>query len=385
MAGGIDLIPIPISRVYRLRRLAFLVCIVGLTCPAYAATRVTVAQLEQFLTSKRASKESDSEIADRLSSVQLSEQLTQQTLARIGNETGPGPKTIEQLRLLADASIFCAPPVSELPAQAAPDVNAQRQIVSAAAEYVDGALHRLPDFLAIRTTDSFDNIPEQTKRKEPKAELHLRREIRREIAYRGGHEVTESVYAHSTGADAAPPTGLSTWGEFGPVLKTILTDSVQGSVTWNRWQLSETGARVAVFRYTVPRSASHYLVDFCCYRKSADDPELGFHDKPAYHGELYIDPVTGSIDRITVEADLSESDPVMVSAIAVQYGTVSISGKEFICPIRGVAVSEVHNLVMELKDRVGPEQHINEVRFTDYHRFGSTVRIFTGDAVSTPH
>jgi len=55
------------------------------------AKAVTVAQLEQFLTSERSAKLSDQEIANRLSNVTLAEQLTARTLNYIRTETSLGP------------------------------------------------------------------------------------------------------------------------------------------------------------------------------------------------------------------------------------------------------------------------------------------------------
>jgi len=77
-----------------------------------AETRVTVAQLEQFLTAPRTAKLSDTDIAGRLSGVMLSEQLTQTTLARITSEIELGQKSAEQVEVLAAASVFEAPPAA---------------------------------------------------------------------------------------------------------------------------------------------------------------------------------------------------------------------------------------------------------------------------------
>jgi uncharacterized protein YcgL (UPF0745 family) len=363
-----------------MRWLLILLMSTGFSLPASAQIRVSVAQLEQFLTSRRAAKEADADIADRLTSVQLSEQLTVQTLKRIQAETHLGPKTIEQLRLLADSSIFSAPPSQELQQRAAPNGASQDRMIGMAVRYVDTVLRQLPDFLAIRITDSFDNIPDELRPKhgKPKAQLHLRREFRREIAYRNGQETTESTSKSGTEAETPAEPGLTTWGEFGPILRTVLSDSFKGSVRWNRWQLSEDGTQVAVFRYSVPRPVSDYLIDFCCYRKSKSDPlDYRFNDKPGYHGELYLVPETGAIDRITVEAEMNEADPVVVSAIAVQYGKVSIAGKSYIGPIHCVALSELRNLVVDLPDQVVSERHLNEIRFIDYHKFQSTSRIIS--------
>jgi hypothetical protein len=362
-----------------MRSFSILLIFLVLVNPIRAATRVTVAQLEQFLTSRQAAKQSDGEMADRLVSVQLTEQLTAQTLMRIASEANLGPSTMEQLRLIANSSIFFAPPSEELPNLAVPDQVSQERMLNAAVEYVDGALQRLPDFVAIRTTDSFDNTPQRagSKRTKPRAVLHLIRESRREITYRNGKEIVDSDNDSGNGQlGSSAFAGFTTKGEFGPVLKTILSDSFMERVLWNRWQTSESGALVAVFRYGVSKPASHYLIDFCCYQKSRDNPQsFRFRYLAGYHGELYLDPATGVVDRITLEAELTDDDPVMVSSSAVQYGRVNIGGKSYICPVRSVAVSEIRNLNMELVDKVGPERLINEVRFSDYHKFASTARI----------
>jgi hypothetical protein len=353
-----------------LRCLTILLTLFGPAVPIPAQTDVTVAQLREFLTSKQAAKESDTDIADRLSSVALSEQLTPATLSRLLAESEGGPKAAEQLRLLAFASIFRAPPRAELPDAPAPDSADRQRMISAAVSYVNTTLQLLPDFLATRTTLSFENTLVQQSgpmRAKPKAAMHIARESHREIAYRNGREIADS---------ASTDSGLTTWGEFGPILKTVLGDSFMGNVEWARWQTSETGALLAVFRFTVPQSASHYLIDFCCYQKSKDDPvQYSFREKPGYRGEIYLDPATGVIARITLQAELADADPVTSSGIAVQYGSVDIGGKSYVGPIQGIAVSEVHNLVMESVDGVGLEKHINVVHFLNYHKFGSTSRI----------
>ena len=117
---------------------------------------------------------------------------------------------------------------------------------------------------------------------------------------------------------------FTTWGEFGPVLTMVLGDAFRDSLVWKRWQKSENGETVAVYGYTVPRAASHYAIDLCC------DPS--FRDQPGYHGEIYVDPSTGVIDRITAEPEYDESAPIKYSGIAIQYGRVNIEGRFYVCP-----------------------------------------------------
>ena len=96
-------------------------------------------------------------------------------------------------------------------------------MLKSAIEYVDDALQHLPDFLALRTTDSFDNTPQQAgpKHGKPKAELRLVRESRREIAYRNGKEIVDSASTDpgNSQPESSTFTGFTTKGEFGPVLR----------------------------------------------------------------------------------------------------------------------------------------------------------------------
>jgi hypothetical protein len=209
--------------------------------------------------------------------------------------------------------------------------------------------------------------------------MHFVGEMQTGITVRNGKELDSPPTGHEEIGTYGLSAGLSSSGEFGAVLAIVLGDATNDSLHWQRWQSSDSGGRIAVFGYAVPRSSSHYTVDFCCFRQSQDDPtEHSFHDKPAYHGEIYIDPANGQVVQITVEADLRESDPVSRSAMAVHYGDVVIAGKRFVCPVRSVAVSELYNSDIQKLDGIGLERHVNEVEFKDYHKFGSTARMLPG-------
>jgi hypothetical protein len=364
-----------------------LICIFALALPVHAATTVTVAQLEQFLTSSRRAKLSDFEIAERLSRVDLSEELTSKSMARILAESSPGTETRQQLEILAAVSAIERPPLAEMPDEPAPDQARQKQIITSGRHFAGTALRILPDFLAVRDTRSLNNLPVDTGKKhgKPRVMMHFASEMLREIAVRHGKEV-EANEASSSRDPWRFSFGLSSWGEFGAVLGLVLGDAFDNHLRWHRWQRSESGIQLAVFGYEIPRESSHYSVDFCCYRSSGDDPtEHAFKDKPAYHGEIYIDPGSGEVLRISVEAELRESDPVSRSAIAVQYGGVVIGGKRYVCPVRSVAISEVYNADIEKIDGIGLERRVNEVEFTGYHKFGSSTRILTGAERTEQH
>ena len=344
--------------------------------PAAFAQEVTIAQLREFLLAQHKSRQPDNETAERLSSVTLSERLNEQTLSRIVTEVLPGPASVQQLRLLADLSIFAAPPFEESSVLPAPNAEAQREMLKAGAEYAKNALQHLPDFLAIRDTRRFDNRPQvaDNKRSKPTIQFHWIGEFKDQITYRNGAEIADDPSVARSWTNLH--SGLSSFGEYGPILKVVFNDYVWGSIAWSRWELDSGGRQLAVYRYTVPKYESHYLVDFCCYTNSEDDPrELSFRDHPAYHGEVVLSPDSGIVRRITIEADLAPSAPVLASELAVQYGEVEIDGRSYVCPVRSIVMTAIHSVTMKRIDGVGIERHLNDVRYIAYRKFGSTSRI----------
>jgi len=346
-----------------------------------AQTSLTVREFENFLLSRHAQTESDALLARQLAFIQLSQQLTDAKLAKLVPKLRIGPQSAEQIELIAAASVFDVPPPDDLPSQSPPDSLEQNRILQAAREYAHVFARRLPDFLAVRSTQSYDNAPQfpagkRSRKSEPVFLIHFVGARRRQVAVRGGLEASAS-HADSGAPDSDHAEGMTTWGEFGPLLTTVVDDAQAGTIAWSRWQNGAGGARLAVFHYTVPRSASHDFVDLWSSGPLASPPLRSFSDKPAYQGELYIDPASGTILGITLNAELSPESPVLLSRLAVQYAPVEIAGKMYVCPVRGVAVSVVHNQDMELMDGGRPERFVNLVYFTEYHKFASTSRILT--------
>lgn len=359
---------------------------------ALAASRVTVKELRQTVESRIAARAKDEDLARQLGSLSLSERLTAHSMDAMLSSAAVGAKTKEALQLLADSSAFLEPPASEIVRQPDPDTALQQKMMNAAVNFVAVTLHHLPDFLATRETRSFDNSPLVVTHSgwSPAAsEVHLAGSFLQEITYRNGREIAIHSVVNS-GADTKhgpSPPGLTSTGEFGPVLATVLRDVSKGTVSWSHWEQMEQGVG-AVFNYKVPKSASHYEVSFCCvrgsedsenYSGSSDEASNSYRGTPAYHGSLFIDPSTGSILRITVDPELSSDGPIMRSAISVSYGPVEIGGNRYVCPVRSIAISDA-------RTRLGGDMgertilRINEVKFTNYHRFGSTSRIVMTDA-----
>lgn len=374
-----------------MRKSILLAVLMTIALPCLAAERrVTVQQLHDTLAAQRAANKNDGEIAQQLRSLELTEQLTGPTRARITAEFKPGPQTTEALNLLADFSAFLEPPAGELPDKAAPTATEQRAMMKSAINFVVVTLHHMPDFLATRLTDSYDNIPLSVTHSgwAPHTDLHPAGTFSQHIAYRNGEEILDRQ-PNSSGAkpkNEPSPAGLVSIGEFGSALGIILSDASKGVLKWSHWEQTAAGP-IAVFHYEVPPAASHYWVNYCCVNRTENATEQllsggqvnkdsvnSYHGTPSYHGNLYLDPATGAVLRVTVESDLKPTDPITRAAMSVEYGPVEIGGSSYTCPVHSIAISltKFHG-GGDMSDR--EVLRINEVSFSDYHRFGSTSRI----------
>lgn len=342
---------------------------------AHAAQRITVAELRQVLFQQRVNHERDEEAATQLGSVELSERLTASTLTQLNTEFKPGEKTAKQLDVLADVSALLDPPASELPRMSPPSAAEQQKILDAAKKFATATLNHLPDFLANRTTWSFEDVPVLTADISTQSGMHPVGESSAEVAYRGGLEFASKT-ASLAGSHRGPLPNLSSAGEFGPVLATIVTDSAQGKVAWSYWEQTAEGM-AGVFRYEVPKQAAHYTIEFCCGRDTASDREISYRGRPAYRGTMMVNPSTGAILRVTIEADIDAFDPVQHFGLMVEYGQVEISGSSLICPRRSAVIFRA---VAMARKRTWDVIHVNDVMFSDYRRFGSTARIVSGAA-----
>jgi hypothetical protein len=372
---------------FTLRRLILFVVLAALAYPAGAGTRVTVAQLNQALNAAFTAHKPDAEIARQIASMELSEQLTEASLERLYARLAPGAQTAQAIALLADRSAFLDPPVAELPGTAAPDGAAQQRMLDAARNYVAQTLPRLPDFLATRTINRYDDSPQALKKGAwpVRAGLHLVGTSSREISVRNERE-GQAVKQGS--AASQEQSGLSSWGEFGFLPALIVTDTVKGKVTWNHWEQIAAGV-AAVFHYAVPRSASHYeIIETVPHGPRV--PFLGQYANasavrttPAYHGSLWVDPATGIILRISIEIDENGSDQFRRVAVMVQYGPVRIGDRTFICPARSLAlelgISDVNSSLRE-----SPTEWLNIASYSGYHRFAATARILADTPKTQP-
>jgi VWFA-related protein len=366
-----------------MRKLAVLLLLAGLTLPAFAAKRVTVGQLEQALTA--AQGKPDAEVARQLSDMELTERLSSAKLSS-WKAALPGEKAQQALLALADQSAFLDPPAAEIPSTPAPDLAAQRQMLALTVNYVGKTIPQLPNFLATRVIASFEDTPllqNTDLSTTPYQPLHSVGNSSATVLYRNDREVVD------TGAvKDKQPQGLTTWGVFGPILGTVLVDAAGSKLAWSHWELGASGLQ-AVYSYAVPKDKSHYRVDFCCVAEQDSTRAANlrpFSQFAAYHGEIAIDPATGTILRLVLMADMKSGDPVAKSGIVVEYGPVEIGGKTYFCPVKSVSSTLAQTLqfnpryLTPVAEQLQPLQTLlNDVAFEQYHVFRAEATVIAGN------
>lgn len=372
-----------------LRRLILLMVLAGLASRAGAGTPVTVAQLDQALTAAVAAHKPDAEIARQIASLELSERLTEASLNRLNIRLAQDALAAQALALLADRSAFLDPPLAELPGTAAPDGAARQRMLDAARSYVAQALPHLPDFLATRTIKRYDDSPQALKKGAwpVRAGLHLVGTSSREISVRNEREGLGIKHVFAASQEQ---NGLSTWGEFGFLPAVILADTVKGTVTWGHWEQMAAGP-AAVFHYAVPHSASHYEIVGTIAHGPRWQPADASTVRTAapYYGSLWVDSEIGAVLRLTLEIGDNEIGQFKRFAVMVQYAPVQIGGRNFICPVRTLALDLASaGLTSSLFGNSGlaevPTEWLNVASYSGYHRFAATTRILAETPETQP-
>lgn len=383
------------TRVFSLTLLPLLFAI-----PVFAARPVTVEQLRQQLLPLSA--KGDGEAARQIADLKLTERMTRDQESEL-EKTLPGEKSRQALLAVVDQSAFLSPPAQQTPEKPTPDLAEQRRILKLVVSYVVKTVPQLPDFLATRTTVRFADSPQRLNSSEAKYEpLHLEGADKGQVSYRDGREIADNEAKNAS--DAAARRGLRSWGEFGPILSTVLLDAAQNDLAWLRWE--QAGAEtLGVFSYSVPKEHSHFEIDYCCTTDPTGESRV-FHAPAAYTGEMAVDTDTGAIYRLEIEAEFKPGDPITKAEIAVEYSPVDIGGKTYICPVHGIALSLGQSLAEETQQLVptapigvastpiavytgtkpsdAEQTLLNDVTFTQYHVFSSETRIVPAEGGQTP-
>lgn len=357
------------------------------TAHAFAAQAQTPITLQQLRSLIVVAHQKDRKLADRLYHLQLTQRLSPGQFSTLRARL-PGRKSRLALLILADESQFLPPPPSQIPHRPAPTILQQQAIINRSIAYVVATIHRLPNLYARIHTLRYRNAPAVMLPNSASGStmvFGVQHKVDRSAAtvlYRDGREVIQkgSRQHHRI---TPSPNFMSTYGEFGPIFSVVFGDLPNGKLQWARWSQTPAG-KDAVFRFSVPRAASHYMVGTCCRN---DRP---FSQINAYHGELTIAPSTGTILRLTILTDPAPPTPLAHWGMMVQYGPVTLGGKQYFCPVKSVSIYRGPVVAVTPNDEIYDEMQksgsprtnppmqtqVNQTLYSHYHLFRAGVKIF---------
>jgi len=214
--------------------------------------------------------------------------------------------------------------------------------------------HTLPNFMCVekieRTVDARGTGV--WKHRDSMAEI---------IRYLDESETRTMLNINGEKSDVAADTisGMRSNGEFGGILQIIFNPESNADFEWVKTE-EKDGQVLQVFSYKVDAKNSQYFVTDH-HRSQVRAP---------FHGLVLIDNETRSVRRLVAQTDaLPPEFGVKASWMTIDYDYVAINGHDYLLPTSGeVGLKQGRS-----------EADANQLRFSDYRRFGSKVRIFSGD------
>ena len=353
--------------------------------PRPGIEKVTVAQLEDLV-------HAQTDLPRKLANLELTERLSTSRLDALLSEIH-SERERQTLTADADLSLALAPPADESLIRPLPPLDEQLAIIRRTFDYLQNAIPKLPDFYALRNTVRFEEPPgrdnEIWKMPHQDETLHFATGEHATVLYRNGHEVIEKKkkLGKRPVVRGVRARDLETWGTFGPILAYVLTAAATSPSTliWKRWERGKYG-NLAVFSYRATSTNNAPEITYCCLPEG--NGTTLYRNKADTYGEFAVNPDTGAIMRIVINADLDEERypdvPLIQSQVMVEYGPQELGGKIYICPQRSVEISrgrserEFYEWGMVFSLYSYFETMINDVTFSGYHKFGSEAHILSG-------
>ena len=366
-----------------------LICLVLLAgvIPAWSAKKITVAELTDLLRSLEQEKKNDTEVANALKQVELTEELTRSAMNSLVGLVN-GPLSTAQIYVLEARSANLAPPASDLPAMPTPEAATQKAILAKAETYVTRTYDLLPALTATKTTLRFQDNVEALA-----ASSGISSGAKEAVTSSGFTKSASYIhYINSTARAVTSERGLekkpaekdqTKWGANGmtaiqdpsPNLGRVFKEAqASGILQWLRWE-SINGKPAAVFSFGVPRQESKLAVNVCCFPNidqtgvarfytSATAPAIAgseatgsgggvtgnfqthtewheFKTTAPYHGRFFIDPDTGVVVRMIVEAEMKPGEVVHQLDTRVDFAPVKVGQGTFVVPVKTVVNSVV--------------------------------------------
>ena len=173
-------------------------------------------------------------------------------------------------------------------------------------------------------------------------------EITQKLNFVSGRESYELISQQRPKKPVHTPLSVVSRGEFGTLMRVVLVGN-SANFGWLGWDQIQ-GQKVAVFAYRVPLNQTSLRIE-------SNHAAV----MVAFHGLISALPETGSVYRITTEAeDIPREMAFQRMGSDMEYGPVVISGKSYLLPVKIVLSSTAEATLFR-----------NQSDFLDYKKFGS--------------
>jgi hypothetical protein len=348
-------------------------CLAAAAVSGWALDRVTVDQLEQRVSANQG--RSDTDLAHRLQKLELTQRLSSERLKKL--ETAmPGPESRDALMALGDLSAVLDPPAGEIPADPAPSVAEQQQMLARVQDASNSlSAEQLPDFDATVILTRFRNL------KPPACDICAQESLVEPIPLllnRGTDAVNQRlgrVFTTHLSQTRAPADSVVTGVEDSDGLNTVLAnvrhDMRGAQPEWVRWEQGPPG-KLAVFRFSMDRDHARFPI-----RTVIDPmPRRGFKDDVGYRAEVALDPASGAVYRFVLRATLDPGQHILRTDAVAEFAPATVDGKTFLSPVRAVTIAVTQSFLsfynenfdgdLHASEDIRPLMHLLDVEFADY-------------------
>ncbi len=339
------------------------ICVLAMIAASLGAqTKLTVAQLCEFVQSSIHLKHPDKQVAAYLLKLKLSERLDARTIEELQG-LGVGPATMEALRKMVEATASLPGPPPKVEKVAPPPIDPpsiadQKAIIERVREYALNYSKSLPNFICTEVTrryyddtgqESWVNYDTLTTRL-----TYFEQKEKYELIMINNRSTTRNY--HSVG-------GAISSGDFGTMMQQIFEPQSQAAFAWLRWGTLRS-KRTHVYAYHVPQSNSQWHIG-----DGRQDIVTG------YRGLIYVDRDTEMILKLTLDAeDVPRTFPIQEAKDSLDYDYTKIGEQQYLLPLK-CEVRMRHDKTLT--------RNINE--FHLYHKYGADTEIKfenTPDAIS---
>lgn len=265
-------------------------------------------------------------------------------------------RAVGLISLLAGASAIGARQADEETTRSAPEMAEQQKLLSSMRHYAERYVSNLPNFLCIQVTEQF-HAGKST------AHWHRGDTLTAKLVFNQGREERSLELVNDRPVKSGGRqwrTPLTTEGEFGMLLDSILGPASAATFSWRGWD-TVRGRRVAVFDYSIDQEHSTLSLSLS---------DLA-HAVVPYRGTLYADPANGAIWRITnIVTDIPPSVETKSISTAIEYEETSIGSATYLLPAKA-----------SIMLFTGSSNIRNEIEFKNYRKFEADSTItFKSDA-----